>query len=413
MNSEFRIMRIGGIDIKVGWTLLIIGTFISLSLATGYFPTLLPGWGSPAYLTAALLSFIGLYASMLLHELAHAFVAKKQGLTVKSIVLNLFGSASNFKEESPNSRAEFWRAVVGPLTNLGLAGVFFGVANLPAPSNPLISAIALYLLGINFLLGVFNLLPAYPLDGGRVLQALVWGRTKNQLKANRVVTRVGRGFGWVFIGLGFCLIALGDLFDGLWLMLLGWFLTSSARVSSTQSVARPSLQGVKVSLVMRDGDPILSPQTPLKVAAQAFFGVERGRVLSVVEQGYLLGTLSLAQLRKISPAERVQMRVEKVMTRRGSLLALRSEDDLQSSMKTLAAKPVVYAAVIGEGGQFAGLLYLRDIPRLLEMQPLLTPIDPKVGPPTLPPTITIKNQDHADTTDDNVVSPPQPQKWIK
>lgn len=395
-------MRIDGIEIKVGWTLLIIGTFISLSLVTGYFPILLPGWGSLAYLTAALLSLIGLYASVLLHELAHAFVAKKQGLTVKSLVLNLFGGVSNFKEESPNSRAAFWRAVVGPLTNLGLAGIFFGIANLPAPSNPLISAIAFYLVGINFLLGVLNLLPAYPLDGGRMLQALVWGRTKSQLKATQVVMRVGRGFGWGFVALGFFVIGLGDLFDGLWVMLLGWFLTSSARVSSTQSLTSPSLQGVKVSQVMREGDPILSPQTPLKVAAQAFFGVERGRVLPVVDQGYLLGTLSLEQLRKISPTERMQMRVEKVMTRRGSLLALRSEDDLQLGLDTMIAKPVVYAAVIGEGGQFAGLLYLRDIPRLLEMQPLLTPIDPKVGPPTLSPTIPIKGQGLSDTTDNNV-----------
>src|SRR5689334_20836278 len=124
MNHEFRIMRIGGIDIKVGWTLLIIGTFISLSLVTGYFPILLPGWDTLAYLVAALLSFLGLYASVLLHELAHAFVAKKQGLSVKSLVLNLFGGVSNLTEASPNSRAEFWRAVVGPLTNLGLAGIF-------------------------------------------------------------------------------------------------------------------------------------------------------------------------------------------------------------------------------------------------------------------------------------------------
>lgn len=383
MNSEFRIMRIGGIDVKVTRSLLGMGTFISLSLAVNYFPTLLPGWGILTYLTAAFLSFIGLYISVLLHELAHAFVAATQGLKVKSIVLTLFGGASNLTKTNTGARAEFWLAVVGPLTNLGLAGVFFGIVNLPG-LNPVISAIALYLMGINFLLGFLNLIPAYPLDGGRVLQALVWGRTKNQLKATQMVTRVGRGFGWAFIGVGFFLIISGDLLDGLWLMLLGGFLTSAARLNYAQNVTSYSLQGVKVREVMWRGDRLLSPETPLNLAAKAFIGVERGRMLPVVAQGYLLGTLSFAQLFKISAAERAEVRVEWVMTRRGTLLSLRPEDDLQTSMKLLTAKPVTYAAVIGDGGQFAGLLYLSDIPRFLEIQQLLSPIEPKVGPPNLP-----------------------------
>ncbi len=380
---------------------MVIGTFISLSLATGYFPALLPGWGILTYLAAALLSCIGLYTSVLMHELAHAFVAQKQGLKVKSIVLNLFGGVSNLSEASPNARAEFWLAIVGPLTNLGLATILFGIINLPGP-NPLINGIAFYLMGINFLLGVFNLIPAYPLDGGRVFKALVWGRTKNQFKATRVVAMVGRSFGWGLVGLGVFLIASGNLFDGLWLMLLGWFLTSSARLNSTQGVASHSLEGVKVGQVMWRGDRFLRPETLLTLAAQTFSGVERGRVLPVVDQGYLLGTLSLEQLRKTKPVERGQMRVDKVMTRRGNLLAVRPEDDLQASMKTLAAKPASYGAVIGEGGQFAGLLYLSDIPRFLEIQQLL---DPSVERSDEPSSIKSKSQGGA--SDDNV-GPPQP-----
>jgi len=237
---------------------------------------------------------------------------------------------------------------------------------------------------VTFLLNALQLIPAYPLDGGRVLQALVWGRTKNQLKATQMVTRVGRGFGWAFIGVGFFLIISGDLLDGLWLMLLGGFLTSAARLNYAQNVTSYSLQGVKVREVMWRGDRLLSPETPLNLAAKAFIGVERGRMLPVVAQGYLLGTLSFAQLFKISAAERAEVRVEWVMTRRGTLLSLRPEDDLQTSMKLLTAKPVTYAAVIGDGGQFAGLLYLSDIPRFLEIQQLLSPIEPKVGPPNLP-----------------------------
>lgn len=224
---------------------------------------------------AALLCFIGLYTSVLLHELIHAFVAKKQGQAVKSIVLSVFGSASSLPEASSKPRAEFWLAVAGPLTNLGLTGVFFGIISLPG-LNPLISAIAFYLMGVNFFLGVFNLLPAYPLDGGRVLEALIWGQTKNRLKATRVVTTVGRGFGWGFMSLGLFLIVSGFFFEGIWLILLGWFLTNSARLGVTQTMTGSSLEGVKVSQVMRHDDHILSPQTPLDLAAQAFFELEPG-----------------------------------------------------------------------------------------------------------------------------------------
>ena len=174
MNSEFRIIRIHGIDIKAGWSLVIIGAFISLSLAAGYFPALLPGWSIFVYLAAALFSLIGLYASVLLNELSHALVAQRQGLKVKSIVLNLFGGVTDLKEESPSPRLAFWLAISGPLTNLGLAIILFGVTQLTTPSNPVISAIAFYLMGINFLLGVLNLLPAYPLDGGKYYMRLFW-----------------------------------------------------------------------------------------------------------------------------------------------------------------------------------------------------------------------------------------------
>lgn len=391
MNGGFRIMRIRGIDVKIDWSLLIIGVFISMSLATGYFPALLPDWGGFVYLTAALVSFVGLYASVLLHELAHSFVAQKQGLKVESIVLNLFGGVSNLKQETRSPRAEFWLAVVGPLTSLVLAGVFFGVGSLLGPANPAIGAIAGYLFLINFLLGVFNLLPAYPLDGGRVLRAFVWGWTKNEVKATRAVARIGRGFGWGFVALGFGLILLGDLFDGLWMMLIGWFLNNAAKAEYAQTVTIRNLQGMTVGQAMWPSDRVISPEVPLNSAGQAFFGVERGRVLPVVEQGYLLGVLSLEQFRKTPPAEWGQLRVVDVMTRRGSLLAFRPEDDLQQALETMAAKPAFYAAVIGEGGQFAGLLYLSDIPRLLEMQQILSGTDQSGESMTRPASETGKD----------------------
>jgi len=379
-------MRIRGVDVKLDWSLLLIGVFLSLSLAMGFYPAVVPGWGAAAYLLAGIVSFIGLYGSVLVHELAHTFVAQKQGLKLESIVLHLFGGASNIKEESRRPRDEFWLAVVGPLSSLVLAGMFFLGANLLAGSNTLIAAIVFYLALLNFMLGAFNLIPAYPLDGGRILRAFVWGRTNNLVKATRWVSTIGRMFGWGFVGLGFFLIVSGDLFDGLWMMLIGWFLNTAARTSYAQTVTTHTLQGVKVGQVAWQSDRFLSPEVPLNIAVQAFFGIERGRLLPVVENGYLLGVLQPEQLRQVKPAEWSQNRVVDVMTRRGSLLAFRPDDDLQYALEQMAAKPTLYAAVIGEGGQFAGLLYLSDIPRFLEMQRIMGLVDENGEPRNTPPT---------------------------
>ncbi len=385
MNG-FRLMRIRGIDIKIDWTLFLIGTFISLSLAMGYYPEALPGWGAAAYITAALFSFVGLYGSVLLHELAHAVVAQKRGMKVESILLNLFGGVSSLTEEPRRPRDEFWISIVGPLTSLNLAGTFFILASLLGPSNPAVGAIGGYLMVVNFLLAVFNLLPAFPLDGGRVLRSIVWRITGDLLKATRWVATVGRAFGWGFVGLGFWFMVSGAIFDGLWMAFIGWFLMSAARASYVQTLTTGSLEGLTVGQVMARGDRALSPEMVLSEVVPAFFGMERGRALPVVENGYLLGVLNLDQVRKLNPTDWSQKRVIDVMARRGSLLAFRPEQDLQQALDQMKAKPAFYAAVIGDGGQFAGLLYLSDLPRFLEMQRMLAMVDQKQEQPDEPST---------------------------
>jgi len=165
-----------------------------------------------------------------------------------------------------------------------------------------------------------------------------------------------------------------------------WFLNTAARTSYAQTVTTHNLQGVKVGQVAWQSERFLSPEVPLNIAVQAFFGIERGRVLPVVENGYLLGVLQPEQLSQVKPAEWSQNRIVAVMTRRGSLLAFRPDDDLQQALDQMAAKPTLYAAVIGEGGQFAGLLYLSDIPRFLEMQRILGLVDANGEPRNTPPT---------------------------
>ncbi len=370
MNNGFRLMKIGGVEVKATWGLFLFGAFIAFMLGTGYFPDALPGWGAAAYLTAGLFAAVGLYASVLAHEMSHALVARRLGLKVEAIVLHLFGGSTNIKEEPAKPRHEFWLAVVGPITNLVLFGGLGGLAWALGGSNPAIGAILGYLSAINLLIGIINLLPASPLDGGSVLRSLVWGATKDKLKASQVVSVSGRVIGWGLVGLGFVAL-LNGAFDGLVLVLMGWFLTSAARVNYARTLTTQSLEGLTVEQVAGHSGLVLSPGQTLGQIAPLLMGVERGRSVPVVEQGYLLGLISPDVVRQARPEEWSSKRVEQTMTRRGSLLAFRPQDDLQTSLNTMMAKPAVVAAVIDPAGQFAGLIYLRDLPRYIETQRLL------------------------------------------
>lgn len=368
-------MKIRGIEVRLDWTLLIIGGFVSFSLATGYFPNALPEWGASVYLGAALLSCIGLFASILIHELAHAIVAQNRGIKVESIILYLFGGVANLKDEARRPRDEFWIAVVGPLASLNLAGIFFLTSVFSGGVNPAVAAIANYLALINLMLGLFNLIPAYPLDGGRILRAGVWAATKDMVKATRWVAQSGQIFGWGIIFLGLTSLLLGDFLGGLWLALIGWFILSSAKLGYAQTVVSMSLKGLKVGQVMWQGGPVLTSNMSLNEAVQRFFQTERGRLVPVVEEGYLVGVVSPDEVRKYPPQNWNHLRVSDVMLRRGSLLAVRPEDDLQETLEKMQAKPAFFAAVIGEWGQFAGLVYVADIPRYLELQQRLGLLD--------------------------------------
>ncbi|HEX2914915.1 MAG TPA: site-2 protease family protein [Chloroflexia bacterium] len=368
MKSGFRLTRIKGIDIRIDWSLFIFATLITISLSGSYFPAALPGLNGTVYLAAALLTCLGLYLSILLHELAHSFTARKFGLKIDSIVLHLFGGVANLKEEPRRPRHAFWIAIAGPLASLALAGVFLLLSILTFVTIPAVATISGYLAIVNLLLGLFNLIPAYPLDGGQVARAAVWARTGDRLKATRWVSRSGRLFAWGFISLGFFLMLNGAIFNGLWLGFIGWFLLSASALGYVQEAARYSLKGLKVGQVMWQTAPHLRPEMKMSEVQPFFYGLEPGRWLPVVEQGYLVGAVNLLQLRKYPPAEWANLSLNEVMLRRGSMLAFRPQDDLQEAFEKMAAKPATLGAVIGEGGYYSGMIFAQDLGRYIEMQ---------------------------------------------
>jgi|SRR5579864_4444682 len=258
MRQSFSLGRIFGIDVRVHVTWLLAFAFVTWGLASGYFRFLLPrqqGLAEPLLLGA--ISALLLFASVLVHEFSHSLVAQALGLKVHDITLFIFGGVSSIGGEARSARDEFLISAVGPLTSFALAGIFWLISRaIGAPSALEVvfgslralrsmtpeAAILNYLAAINLLLGGFNLLPAFPLDGGRVFRSIVWGITQRYGRATTIAATVGQAFGFLMILLGIVRIGFGDVFGGVWTIFLGWFLAQAAGAARQDSAAqfRPS-----------------------------------------------------------------------------------------------------------------------------------------------------------------------------
>lgn len=232
-QASLSLGRIFGIEVRVHATWLLAFVFITWSLTSGYFRFVSPrqGLGTPLLLGA--ISALLLFASVLVHEFSHSLVARARGLHVRDITLFIFGGVSNIGGEARTARDEFLIAVVGPLTSFVLAGVFWlaGVS-LGARSPSAAGAVLSYLAVINVVLGAFNLIPAFPLDGGRVFRSILWGITHRYERATAIASVVGQGFGYLLAGFGVVrMLVLGDVVGGMWTIFMGWFLSQAANAT--------------------------------------------------------------------------------------------------------------------------------------------------------------------------------------
>src|SRR5947208_640514 len=261
MNENLSLGRIAGIHVGLNWSLLVVAGLIAWSLATGLLPAASPGQTSGAYWTAGIVSAFVFLASLLAHELAHSVVAMRRGVKVEGITLWLFGGVSSFSSETNSPGSQALITFVGPLTSLVLGVVFYLVAvAVGGGAQPGLVAVTLSWLGyINISLGVFNLVPAFPLDGGRLLQSLIWLRTGDRLRATRIAARIGMGFAYLLIAYGLAtFVFAGSLIGGVWSVFLGWFLLSAARSDEAGGLLRQAPSGISWRDVMT-ANPVQAP----------------------------------------------------------------------------------------------------------------------------------------------------------
>lgn len=313
MTSSFKLGRVAGIEIGVHYTWLFAFFLVTWSLAVSYFPGNNPGLSDGIYWLLGVIAALALFASVLAHELMHSFVARAQGQDVESITLFIFGGVSNLKAEPRSARDEFLMAGVGPITSLVLAGLFWlTLQALPAGRAPL-GGILSYLATINLMLGLFNLLPGFPLDGGRVLRSIIWGLTGDLRRATEIASYAGQGLGFLLIFWGVSQTFGGNFVNGLWIAFIGWFLNNAAEATRQQQSVQDSLRGVRIAGLM-DPHPAVASRDQ-SVQDFVFQDVLHGRRAVLVEDaGRLVGIVSVTDAKHVPQEAWADTTIGSIMT---------------------------------------------------------------------------------------------------
>lgn len=365
MKGSFRLGYIAGFEIGIHYTWLLALFLIAWSLAVGYFPSTYPAWTPLTYWITGILASLFLFASVLVHELAHSFVARSRGLPVRSITLFIFGGVSNIEREPEKPAVEFAMSVVGPVSSLLLAGVFWVLSQAVGKSDSPGYAILNYLKWVNALLAAFNILPGFPLDGGRVLRSIIWGATGNLTKATNIAASTGQVFGWALIAYGVFRLMADDFLGGLWIAFIGWFLASAADASRREVTLREQLNGVSVMEVMEPNPETISPTTSIERLVHDIFLQHGRRAAPVSQDDHVVGIVTLPDVRGVPQTEWAITPVARVMTKE-PIYYVKPEDDLNSALKLLSEHSLNQLLVLKEG-RLVGLINRADIIRYLQV----------------------------------------------
>lgn len=368
--GSYRVARIAGIDIRIHWSWFAIFGLLTWWLAEGFYQDVYTDWTTAQAWTASVITTVFFFTSILLHELSHSLVAKRLGLPVTSITLFIFGGVSSLGEEPSSARQEFAVAIVGPLTSF-LLGAIFGaitvVAWLLSDIDSPTAAIAGYLAFINVSVGVFNMLPGFPLDGGRVLRAALWARSHNMLRATRWAATAGTYISFALIAVGVVSILAGSFIGGVWFVVIGWFLRNSSEASYQQLVLRNALEGARVGDMINRTFHGAPPDVPLSELVNDYMLGRSQRCVPILVTDDLLGIVTMSDLKKVPPEEWPATSAFRAMTPREKLHVVGPEDDLRKALEMMATHDVHQLPVM-DGRSFLGFVTRADVLRLIQIR---------------------------------------------
>jgi Zn-dependent protease/CBS domain-containing protein len=373
MEQSFRFGRVAGIEVGASWSVLVIAGLLTWALASGLLPAADEGRPDVLYVLVAAVAVVLFFASLLAHEVGHSLVAARHGVEVRSITLWLFGGVARLEHDTTDPATEVRIAATGPVVSMaiGIAFILLSVvANLALGVDLLTAALA-WLGWINLLLAVFNLVPAFPLDGGRVLRGILWRRWDDRLRATEAAAQAGVAFGWLLVGGGILALVGGFAVDGLWFALIGWFVIAAARAETAAVAQDELLGGVPVREVMTPDPVVVAGSTTVAdVLANELLRHRHVAYPVTTSAGDLLGVLTLRALLATPESHRTERTAGQVAVPLEHVVVCGPDDPASGLVTRLATDPVGRALVV-EGGSVLGIVTRADLVRALALRDAL------------------------------------------
>ena len=369
MKAHIKLGRIFGVAVGLHYSWIIIALLVTLSIRS-QFAAEHPDWGAATTWTIAIVTGLLFFVSILLHELSHAAVARMRGIPVRAITLFALGGVAQIEKDAADAKSEFWMGIIGPITSFVIGFICLGLAALlgwnlaDEPASPA-AAMLMWLGIINIALAIFNMIPGFPLDGGRVLRAIVWWITKDANRSTRIAATVGQLVAFGFILIGIWRFFSGQGFGGLWLAFIGWFLLDAARSSGSQVEITERLSGVKVGDVMTQQFPVVDANSNLQTFVQEQLLPTGHRCFVVLEQGNPAGIITPHEVKGIDRARWPYTTVGDVMRALDTLRTVTPERPLAEALEMMGREDVNQIPVVQQG-RLAGIISRGHIVRVLQ-----------------------------------------------
>ncbi|MFW6074071.1 MAG: CBS domain-containing protein [Chloroflexota bacterium] len=335
LEATIRLLRVRGIDVGIHYSWFIVVVAFSWLLAEGQYPNLYEDWSTAQYWTVAVASVLLLFLSVLLHEFGHALVAQGRGVPVRSITLFIFGGIAGLARESDDSKDEFLIAIAGPIVSIALGGLFGLLWFVFAGVNVQVGALLGYLAYVNIVLAVFNMIPGFPLDGGRVLRAVIWRATGNLQRATDIAATIGTTIGMLFVFGGILVAISGPVVNGIWAIVIGWFLQNASQQSRSAVEEQVAFQDVRVRDLMNPVPVTVSPTVDLETLAEDYILRRNARGIPVVNDGRMIGLVTVSDLKNVNRQRWPVTHVADVMTPAPELHTIHPDSPIAEALNAM------------------------------------------------------------------------------
>jgi Zn-dependent protease/CBS domain-containing protein len=367
-GRRVRLFKLLGFEVRIDLSWIVIAVLVTWSLAKGLFPSYYPDLTTEVYWAMGVAGALGLFASIIFHEFCHSLVARKFGMPMKGITLFIFGGVAEMGDEPPTARAEFLMALAGPASSILLSVVFFGLyRGLGADWNEPIRGVLGYLSMINALLAAFNLLPAFPLDGGRILRSILWGVKQDLQLATRISAGIGSAFAVILIFLGIISVLQGNVIAGLWWFLIGLFLRGAAQMSYQQLLVRRALEGEHISRFMTRNPVTVPPAITVAELVENYVLHHHFKMFPVVEDGRIVGCVTTRDIKEIPKEKWGEESVGEIAERCPPEIFIAPETDAVEAL-AIMNRTGLSRLLVAEGGNLVGLLTLKDLLAFLSLK---------------------------------------------